>query len=68
MALSEHSKKLRAATAAKFNQEKLASGEYRRISLQGKAQDLDIIDAAIAKAGGSRVQALAKICREWLGD
>lgn len=65
---TEHSKKLRAATATKANREKLASGEYRQFALKGKAADMDIIDAAIAQAGGSRTQALVKICTEWLAQ
>lgn len=64
--LSEHSRQLRSRTAAAHNKAKLASGEYRSIGLTGRAEDIDIIDAAIARAGGSRVQALKKICAEWL--
>lgn len=63
---TEHSKKLRAATAAKYNREKLASGERRAITINGKAEEMDIIDAAIEKAGGSRTQALLKICRAYM--
>lgn len=63
---TEHSKKLRQQTAAKWQREKLASGERRTFTVNGKAAEMDIIDAAIAKAGGSRTQALLKICREWM--
>ena len=59
-------KKRYAQTATAINKAKLASGEYRRLSIQAKAAEMDIIDAAIARAGGSRTQALLKICREWL--
>ncbi|ENX8900385.1 hypothetical protein C7Y17_12260, partial [Neisseria gonorrhoeae] len=45
---------------------KLASGEYRQFSVQGRAEDVELILAAVEKAGGSRVQALAKICRRYL--
>ncbi|STQ99863.1 Uncharacterised protein [Kingella potus] len=65
---TEHSKKLRQQTAAKWQREKLASGERRTMTINGKAAEMDIIDAAIAKAGGSRTQALLKICKEWLGE
>lgn len=63
---TEHSKKLRSSTAAAFNKSKLASGEYRQTTLKGKAADMDIIDAAIALAGGSKVQALKEICAFYL--
>lgn len=61
-------KKRYAQTATRINQAKLQSGEYRRILLQGKADDMDIIEAAIAKAGGSRVQALKAICAAYLAQ
>ena len=64
--LTEHSKKLRQKTAAAFTKAKLSNGEYRQLSLQGKSEDIAIIDAAIAQAGGSRVQALKTICQEYL--
>ncbi|EMT6284351.1 hypothetical protein ACHZT2_002155 [Neisseria gonorrhoeae] len=63
---SGHSKKLRAATAAAATKAKLASGEYRQFSVQGRAEDVELILAVVEKAGGSRVQALAKICRRYL--
>lgn len=63
---TEHSKKLRQATAQKWQREKLKSGEYKQFSVQGKAEDVDVILAAIGRAGGSRVQALKKICAEFL--
>lgn len=65
---TEHSKKLRAATAAAANRKKLQSGAYRQYTIKAPAADMDIIDAAIAKAGGSRTQALLKICSEWLDN
>lgn len=63
-----HSKKLRAATAAKYTREKMANGELRQINIRMKTEDMAIIDEAVARAGGSRVQALLKICREWLAQ
>lgn len=63
---TEHSKKLRQETAAAFARAKLASGEYVQMSVKGKAEDMAVIRAAMDKAGGSNVQALLKICREWL--
>lgn len=65
-AQTDHSKKLRQATAAKFNREKLASGEYKSMGMTARAEDIAVIQAAINQAGGSRVQALKKICTEWL--
>lgn len=66
--ITPEAKKRYARTATAINKAKLQSGEYRRLSIQAKAAEMDIIDAAIAKAGGSRTQALLKICREWLDD
>ncbi len=63
---TEHSKKLRAATAAAAKRQKLKSGEYRQISIYAPTEEMDIIDAAVAKAGGTKRQALVKICAEWL--
>ena len=62
---SEHSVKLRRETAARINREKLQSGEYKQFAVKGRAQDIDVILAAIEKAGGSKTQALLKICRDW---
>lgn len=63
-----HSKKLRAATAAAFTREKLKSGAYQQISLQGKREDMAVILAAIEQAGGTRVQALKAICERYLQE
>ncbi|MDO5058780.1 MAG: hypothetical protein Q4D82_02420 [Neisseria sp.] len=67
-AQTEHSKKLRSQTASQWQKEQLASGAVRQITLRAKAEQMDIIDAAIAKAGGSRTQALLKICEAYLAD
>ena len=66
MAITPEAKKRYAKTASAINKAKIARGEYRRLSIQAKAAEMDVIDEAIAKAGGSRTQALLKICREWL--
>ena len=66
MAITPEATKRYAKTASAINKAKIASGEYRRLSIQAKAAEMDVIDEAIAKAGGSRTQALLKICREWL--
>lgn len=65
---TEHSRKLRAATAAAHTKAKLASGEYKAIGLNGKSEDIEVILQAVAKAGGSRVQALRKICEYYLAN
>lgn len=65
---TEHSKKLRAATATAFAREKLKSGAYQQISLRGKSEDMAVIFAAIEQAGGSRVQALKAICEQYLQE
>ncbi|MDO4879556.1 MAG: hypothetical protein Q3966_09765 [Neisseria sp.] len=63
--ISPEAKKRYAKTATAINQAKLNSGEYKQFAVKGRAQDIDIILAAIEKAGGSKTQALLKICREW---
>ncbi|STZ77372.1 hypothetical protein [Bergeriella denitrificans] len=65
---TEHSRKLRQTTAAAFAKAKLASGEYKQFAVKGKAEDIDAVLAAIEKAGGSKIQALKKICTEWLAS
>nr|DAJ20049.1 MAG TPA: hypothetical protein [Siphoviridae sp. ctmtD6] len=64
--ITPEAKKRYAKTATTINQAKLDSGEYKQFAVKGKAADIDVINQAIAKAGGSRTQALLKICREWL--
>ncbi|QEY23525.1 MULTISPECIES: hypothetical protein [Neisseriaceae] len=64
--LTDHSRRLRAQTAAEFNREKLESGEYRQFLIKGHAADLDLIDEAVKLAGGSRTQALKAICEFYL--
>lgn len=64
--VTEHSKQLRIKTATRINREKLDSGEYKQFAVKGKAGDIDVILAAIEKAGGSKTQALLKICRAYL--
>lgn len=66
--ITQEAKKRYAQTASAINKAKLQSGEYRRISIQAKAAEMDVIDTAIAKAGGSRTQALLRICSEWLQE
>lgn len=61
-------KKRYAATATRINQAKLVSGEYKQFAVKGRAEDINAILAAVEKAGGSRTQALLKICREWLDN
>ena len=59
-------KKRYAQTATAINKAKLQSGEYKQFGVKGHAADIDVILAAIECAGGSKTQALLKICREWL--
>lgn len=58
-------KKRYARTATAINQAKLDSGVYKQFAVKGRAADIDEILSAIAQAGGSKTQALLKICREW---
>lgn len=61
-AQTEHSKKLRAKTAAAYTKRALEDGSIRRIMLQLQREDADEFDA-IAKAEGlSRPQALKMLC------
>lgn len=64
--LTPEAKKRYAKTATAINQAKLESGEYRQFAVKGRADDVALIEQAIAAAGGSRVQALKKICAQWL--
>ncbi|MFC3873332.1 hypothetical protein [Neisseria musculi] len=63
---NEEAKKRYAKTATRINQAKLDNGVYKQFAVKGRAEDINIILAAIEKAGGSKTQALLKICREWL--
>lgn len=63
---TEHSKKLRQATAAKWQKEQLAKGLYKQLTIKGKAEDMNIIEEAIKKAGGSKARALKAICEDFL--
>ncbi|MBO7081782.1 MAG: hypothetical protein IJR44_06785 [Neisseriaceae bacterium] len=55
-----------AQIAADFNRRKLATGEYRQITLMGRSEALDTIDRAVQITGKSRVQGLWQICQEWI--
>lgn len=66
--ITPEAKKRYAKTATRINQAKLDNGEYKQIAIKGKASDIDLIESAIAKAGGSRVQALKKICEMYLAE
>lgn len=59
---TEHSKKLRAKTAAAHTKKLLESGEVRRILLQMPTELADEFDAVLAEFGGSRPQAIKALC------
>lgn len=59
---TEHSKKLRAKTAATYTKKLLESGAARRILLQLPADLADEFDSVLAEFGGSRPQAIKALC------
>ncbi|UOO81173.1 hypothetical protein LVJ83_09325 [Uruburuella testudinis] len=58
---TEHSRKLRAATAAKVQKEKLASGEYAQITLRTDTKTMADFKAILDDIGGKRPEALKKL-------
>ncbi|MBE2898395.1 hypothetical protein HPC37_06140 [Pasteurellaceae bacterium 20609_3] len=61
-AQTEHSKKLRAKTAAAHNKALLASGKVKRILLQLDANVAAEFDAIVSELNVSRPQALKALC------
>ena len=60
--MTEHSKKLRAETAAAHTKKLLESGAVRRILLQLPTAVANEFDAVLAEFGGSRPQAIKALC------
>lgn len=60
--MTEHSKKLRAKTAAEWTQKQLEQGTVRRVLIQFKAEDADELDAIAKELGLSRPQAIKRLC------
>lgn len=60
--MTEHSKKLRAKTAAAANKKALEEGRVRQIVLRMNTPDADEFDAVLAEFGGSRPQAIKALC------
>lgn len=61
---TEHSKRLRAKTAAAYNKKVLAEGKTRRILLQLDAELANEFDAILAELSqnGGRPQGIKKLC------
>lgn len=59
---TDHSKKLRAKTAAEFNKRMLETGKMKQISLKLNSELADEFDAVLAELGESRPQAIKALC------
>lgn len=55
---TEHSKKLRAKTAAEWSKKQISEGHIRQITMKMNADIADTFDALCAKMGSSRPQTL----------
>lgn len=60
--MTEHSKKLRAKTAAKWTQKQLEEGKVRRVLIQFRSEDADELDAIAKELEMSRPQAIKYLC------
>ena len=58
---TEHSKKLRARTAAEHLRRKKAAGEVAQMTLLAKTEVMDDFKALLASFGGSRAEAMAAL-------
>ncbi|MEE3608244.1 hypothetical protein [Avibacterium paragallinarum] len=61
-AMTEHSKKLRAKTAAAHTQKALEEGKVRRILLQMPTDLANEFDEILAELGNSRPQGIKALC------
>lgn len=61
-AMTEHSKKLRAKTAAEHTKKAIAEGRMRQILVRMETAVADEFDAILAEFGGSRPQAIKALC------
>lgn len=59
---TEHSKKLRAKTAAEHNRKMSASGKVRPITLRLESSVADEFDAVLAELGATRPAGIKALC------
>lgn len=59
---TEHSRKLRAKTAAEHTKRKLADGSIKQYGIQLKREDAELFEQVCAKIGGSRPNAIRTLC------
>lgn len=60
-AQTEHSKKLRAKTAAEWSKKQLAEGNLKRMTLQLSTEVAELFDGVAAELGLSRPQTLKAV-------
>lgn len=63
---TEHSKKLRAKTAAEHLKRKLADGSLRQYGIKLPKEDADLFDRIVEELGVSRPQAIKALCEFYL--
>lgn len=59
---TEHSKKLRAKTAAEYNRRMLAEGKVKQFSVRMETPVADEFSAVLAEIGGSKASAIKRLC------
>ena len=62
---TEHSKKLRAKTAAEYNKKVLESGQAKRINMQLTMEVANAFDTIAAELGVSRPECLRILCESY---
>lgn len=63
---TEHSRKLRAKTAAEHVKRKLADGSLRQYGFKLTREDADLFDRVVNEMGLSRPQTIKTLCEFWL--
>lgn len=64
--LSVASKKSIKKNSARWNEQRKAQGLQKRMNLIGRADEIDLINAAVAKVGKSKIKSLVEICQQFL--
>lgn len=63
---TEHSRQLRAKTAAAHTKRKLADGSLKQYGMQLKREDAELFERVSAEIGGSRPNVIKTLCEFWL--
>lgn len=61
-AQTEHSKALRAKTAAEWNRKQKELGLRKNISFNLPTETADELNAILAELGGTKIEAIGKLC------